>query len=655
MAEQDLDELARQSERDHGAGAVDLDALARQSEQDHGVGTGETLERPGPAKPPLPPGLGPGPYEVKGNTPAERSKYLRDNPAVAYKEQQATANDWSNQHPPDTRSAARRFVSGFVSPVVGAADDVRTYITNPKEWVARQAQRAPGGQDGIAPLGLDNQIAHVARGDIAGAFGTTAGNVALGKAIDMGVDGARLLDSHHPAAYVRSKVGGAGIAAERFLRNSAKRNYVSILKPNTGNLVPKAEQIGEELANEPRYPVALTSKGLTEQARAKINEYGPQAGSAYDNTPPVNPAPVFNTIEQLRQKYAVIKGTDVVSDPALNKALNEIQGNLQEMQDRDGNISAASLDDYRGKLFGGNVAATGNMRPVAPASAGHLENGVASSIRDVLDSANPSAQRVNQAFHMWSKVEDFLTAATRRKVAADSNMTTGSSTGAGAMLKSALPRPIRNVFFHATGLFDGVAWNTVSAATKATLADLIASGKMVETEKLLRSLPRQKALPNGPTVTPPPADSSYVRSKSPESGDYGDNSTVRSYEQRQLPAGEQRPPQLLLPEGSQSPIIPPTDFPNDGSSYVRSKNPESGDYGDNSVVRSYEQKQLPAGPQQPPQKRLGPASTFTGDRPGGHPSQRPVTTKRRTLQTPKDPSGIVPMSAQDYIDKYIRP
>ncbi len=298
------------------------------------------------------------------------------------------------------------------------------------------------------------------------------------------------------------------------LSRSAANNYRSVLLPSSKRLVPKANETASLMAEQK--PIALTRNSLLQQAKTNKAVAGPLAGTAYDAQPPVPQdaqASIFDALDRLEQRHVQVKGSSVEVNPNLKTAIQGLRQNLMDMRDDLGNIPAATLDDFRDKLYRGDVDATGNIRANAPASAKAIEKSTASSIRRVLDDRYPDAKALNDSYKLWANAENFLEDANNREVASKSGIVTGSSQGFGALVQRAIPRPVREIPGKILGVFDSVAWNTVSGAVKQSLAEAMAKQNWGVASDIVSGLPKTTGLtgpnPNprqGPSMPPPPVD-----------------------------------------------------------------------------------------------------------------------------------------------------
>lgn len=277
------------------------------------------------------------------------------------------------------------------------------------------------------------------------------------------------------------------------LKRSAADNYRSVLLPGSKKMVPKAEETAALMAE--KKPIALSRDSLLQKVKANKAAAGPAAGGAYDSQPPVSKdsqAGIFDALDRLERRHVKVKGSSVEVNPNLKVAIQGLRENLIAMKDDLGNIPAATLDDFRDKLYRGDVDAMGNIRANAPASAKAIEKSTASAIRRVLDDNFPNSKKLNDNFKLWANAENFLEDAHNREIASKSGIVTGSSQGFGALTQRMLPRPIRDIPGKITGVFDSVAWNTVSGATKQRLAEAIAKQNWGIANDIISDLPSGK-------------------------------------------------------------------------------------------------------------------------------------------------------------------
>lgn len=305
------------------------------------------------------------------------------------------------------------------------------------------------------------------------------------------------------------------------LHESAKKNYVSVLRP-TKALVPKAERLAEDMTTVK--PIAGTRSGLQLQAENAMADVGPAAGTAYRGRAPISPDSIMTDLEGLRAEHAVVRGTGgVVSNEHLNNTINGIKGTLNAMKDEWGLISPESLDDYRGKLFSGLVNASGNYRDlVSPETMKALEQSAARSIKRVLETAHPDAAKLKAEYHLWSRTADFMKKAHNAEVASESAVQNGTALGARAALKF-VPRPVRmlgNIPLQLVTMFDSVAWNTISAATKQSIADAISKSQWGRVQRLIP--PSHRLGPGGLNRMGPVPDESSVTGR-PGMSQYNEN------------------------------------------------------------------------------------------------------------------------------------
>lgn len=280
----------------------------------------------------------------------------------------------------------------------------------------------------------------------------------------------------------------------RGLRASAVENNLSLLSPGAMRRVPLAERTAADLVG--RLPVARSEASLLEQVAAKRTAAGPPAKSAYAGKGAVSPYQIIKDLDEMRAQKATIKGTNIAADESLDKAITELQEKIIKLNNG-GAIAAETLDDFKDKLNKGLVGASGEFRSRAPQTAKAIDEGLARSIKRVLDDKFPDAAKLNANYNLWANAHQFLEDARRKKITAKSGVRLGSSTGFGAMTKRMLPRPVRELPEKIAGIFDSVPWNTVSGATKAKIADAIAASNWTAAESLMTSLIGGR-VPKGP-------------------------------------------------------------------------------------------------------------------------------------------------------------
>lgn len=424
--------------------------------------------------------------------------------------------------------------------IAGGLGQIGGDIT-PKEQEAgmTRGRAIAGGTSRALVGGMQTASALLPEAALAAPVRTAAGIVAGGlakkgvtgglKAMDvpeeyaeLGGDLAGLGTGAAAAKYAPNVVAGAATVADRLgipeaLERSAGKSYRRMLTPTAKDVVPQAEAIaGGPSENGPtglvkNRPVALTRKGMMEKAQKGMDEVGPLTSTVYDGKPPLDPAPILRHLEALRREKAVVKGAkgDVVSDPTLNNAIDELKANLEDMRGEDGKIPAKALDDFKDKLNRGFVSPKGHMRALPPQTSAAIEKSLAGRIGAYLDKAYPDAAEINAAYRTAAQTKNFLEQQRRAEITAESGVRTGSSSGFGAALKKVIPAPLRGVPNAVAALTDSVAWDSVSGFTKAKIAELIRNGSLDQAAKLMRPLP--KLLTQGDIITPKPGDISGVR------------------------------------------------------------------------------------------------------------------------------------------------
>jgi hypothetical protein len=374
------------------------------------------------------------------------------------------------------------FLGGLSDIATGVGEAALPFgLTNPKALAKGLAVGIPTGevvQGAAEKLGVPEGTSQF--------LGTVTGGVAGGKAATSSVRG-----------------GLNRLGVPEALERSAGRSYRKMLTPSAKDLVPEAERIaGGPSPNGPTglvgaRPVALTREGMMKKADLTTKSIGPVAKNAYETKPPVDPNPILEYLDSLKREKAVVKGTEVVSDPTLASAIDELKLNIEDMRGKDGRVSASALDDYKDKLNRGNVSPRGFMRQVAPQTAADIEKSVANKIMGYLDEAYPDAAAVNKAYSTAKGTKNFLEQQRRAEIVAESGVRTGSSTGAGAAIKKVIPAPLRHIPTAIAALFDSVAWDSTNGAVKAKIAQLIRQGAHKQAAQELSKLPQLPQLSAG--------------------------------------------------------------------------------------------------------------------------------------------------------------
>jgi len=272
-----------------------------------------------------------------------------------------------------------------------------------------------------------------------------------------------------------------------FERGAAK-SYVKVLEPTSRQAVRTAEQIAPGMAETK--PIAGSRKAFQTKLEAGKAEFGPKTAVAYEGAPAVSLTDAAESMQKIRERHIYLKGTRVVprNRTALEQVLQGIESDLLDLADANGMIEQKLLDSLADDLNSGLVNARGELAAQAPKAKKFIEKRGAGAIKNILDSRNPTAQRVNAMYRIYAQAADMMEKARMARITAESAMKSGSSKGFGAAIKKALPGPVRRLPNAISGVFDSVLWNTVSGATKQSIAEALATGDFTKAARIMAGL-----------------------------------------------------------------------------------------------------------------------------------------------------------------------
>ncbi len=262
------------------------------------------------------------------------------------------------------------------------------------------------------------------------------------------------------------------------LQQSAAEQFARVLGPTTKKLKKAAKRVVPELLD--RRVTALTKEGLLERATAERMAAGEAIENALQEIPEaalVKTKATLDALESLKDRF-VIKGTEVVANKnaiASIDALKEVIGELGE------EASLHSLVDLK-RIWDKEVASAGRdfARPLAESTALNLKRAASNALRGELAKESPELARLNAEFALWKSAEEILEA-TAERVVGQKGFARRITQLAGAVAGGAQGGLI-GIFGGATiannlsKLINSAAWGTISAKTKAQLADALASG-----------------------------------------------------------------------------------------------------------------------------------------------------------------------------------
>jgi hypothetical protein len=385
-----------------------------------------------------------------------------------------------------------RDIAGGTSKVIRGAGTAIAPVALPAAAIAAPIPAAVGmGMGALGSMGAEAALRSAGAAKEYQELGGDIGGIIGG---GIGAKGGSALQS-----WLASKLG-----------RSAITNYLNVLRNPEPSQVPAAEATAEMMAKDRMF--GFSRRSLQERMAAEKKKFGPQAAEAYSGKPPVDPAEIFQGIQDLWHSHATVEGAQgrVITNPDLDAALQGMAGDLQKMAGPDGKIPAQALDQYRDQLFRGTSGPMGRVRQASPDTAMQLERGIAQQIKGVLDSAMPDAQKINDAYKMRARVWDFMEKARRRDVAQETGQPKGPAMLQKAGMKGlAKMAGMADMPLRVLNVVDTVPWQTASGALKATAADYLSRGAWENFMRLVK--PFQKPPAPAPKGLPAPPDASYVR------------------------------------------------------------------------------------------------------------------------------------------------
>ena len=272
------------------------------------------------------------------------------------------------------------------------------------------------------------------------------------------------------------------------LKSSAVKNYQDVLNPTRIDTKYQTQKIMPKLLEE--RPVAMTRQGLANKAAGQAEAAGQQVERAVSGLQgSMKTQPVIDGLENLRQKHQV---NGVSLRPEVNSAIDALQDQLRNMSEPgqvpggaqgpgEGSLSYQDTVKAR-RILDDAVAEVGGYqgRPLSDTSMANIRKATANSFREELGKASPDLAAVNAKFHFWNTLSDVLDATNQRKVGQVNAFPKVETViaGAGGLARGGLSTGIAYAAaMRALGsAFRSTGWRTLSAATKMSIADSLASG-----------------------------------------------------------------------------------------------------------------------------------------------------------------------------------
>jgi hypothetical protein len=276
---------------------------------------------------------------------------------------------------------------------------------------------------------------------------------------------------------------GAPGAVADFLQSSAQKSYERVLNPTTKATKFQTQQIMPQLLEQ--RPIALTRKGLAEKAAGRAEAAGQQIEQTVSGLQgTMNMQPVIDGLQNLKKSFQV---NGVSLRPEVDNAIDAVSNQMQAMGP---DISLQDAVKARRILDNAVAEAKGYQgAQLSETSMTAIRKEAANSIRSELGQASPDLAAVNSKFHFWNTLSDVLDATIQRKtgqVGALPKMETAIA-GAGGLARHGVTGATgyAGVVYALGKAFRSTGWRTVSAATKSSIADALASGRFDTAAKLL--------------------------------------------------------------------------------------------------------------------------------------------------------------------------
>jgi hypothetical protein len=348
-----------------------------------------------------------------------------------------------SKHADDEEGAAKTLLAngevwkGANQYLSGVTDKALSAVPMAGPWISGVAQRAESGD--VTGAGTDLAMAHL-----------------YGKAGDVsGVPGGKMSD---------------------VLRDSAQKNYESVLNPTKVSTKYQTQKMMPQLMDE--RPRAWTRQGLADQAAAQADEAGQQIEQHVSGMQgSMNTQPVIDALQNLKKANQV---NGVSLRPEVDSAVDSVSDQMQQLGStiplQDAVKARRILDNAVSEAKGYQGA------QLSDASMAAIRKEAANSLRSELAQASPDLAALNAKFHFWNSLSDAMDATIQRKtgqVNAFPKLKAGIAGAAGFIHGGPIGAAATSAAFAALdGAFHSTAWQTVSAATKLSLADALAAGKV---------------------------------------------------------------------------------------------------------------------------------------------------------------------------------
>jgi hypothetical protein len=379
----------------------------------------------------------------------------------------------------ETLSASDRFLKGLGARLLGTENASLDPATRLKWEAPANSIVSPFTFGNEVVKGLMSDVgAQAESGNLAGVGGALTGEL-LGMVPGLATSGALKLLG-------KTKLPG-------WLASKAATQYGKVL--STTKEVPKAVAESKVIPGAlERGITALTPTGLRRKVAGHVVRVSTELDQAWDALPPdatIKAQPIWDALQRAIDK-TYIKGTQIVGNEPLKKALEKMQSKLVEaVQTGNDVISAESARSWRQMLDSDVADAKGFFVKGKKLSAEIKAKKIATdAIRRELGETYPNIKKINEEFSFYKNFLDVLEATGTRKVGQEGALSTkmaGIAGAAAGLSKGGLATAGIDAATMALAAktFRGTGWRTVSAVTKNTLAKALADGDMARATLIL--------------------------------------------------------------------------------------------------------------------------------------------------------------------------
>lgn len=378
-------------------------------------------------------------------------------------------------------------------------------LERPEEKAARERLTATQGRaEGIgkttgdvatmlAPIpGLQEVRAPATAGRLA-----RAGVTALREGAEIGAKSLATGASPKEAAESAAVAGPVGAITEvavpglsKVLDKWAQSQYGKVLHP----LGRKAKEVAQEnipdILRQGRKAVAFTKEGLLNKWEDEVDRLGEDISQAYktlDRTQRTRLGPIYDDLGQWIEKNAFTPG-GAIKDPQILQAGLERMKYLEEtLGPYIGTATPSEVWDVR-KALDGYVYRNKLTADESVQAGKQVTRGLVNSVRNQLNKQHPSVADLNNPFHMWRSASELMSRNINnelgklnfaRNTGIIGRFLMGAAIGGGTEIAGRREADIWGTGTAAVlaGLaFESTGWRTVSAVTKAKIADLLVKG-----------------------------------------------------------------------------------------------------------------------------------------------------------------------------------